>query len=170
MGELSKLEYKLLFAIIVAGKSAKFAQEAMDRLQQELARVVPEAQTWFSAIRIAADRGCLLPVLLEARVGNYNKTRRAFAELAKSGLDLETCAADQLEQIHGIGPKTARFSCGGVADGCESPSWTSTYCAGWANAIPGFPSTRRRTPPATASWSSCFGGGRPPRDSPSGSG
>jgi thermostable 8-oxoguanine DNA glycosylase len=44
-----------------------------------------------------------------AKVGNYGKVFKAFHEVAFANLDLRTCSPAELEAIHGIGPKTARF-------------------------------------------------------------
>jgi hypothetical protein len=44
----------------------------------------------------------------ELGIGCYNHKARACLELAHSGLDLQTCPAEDLEKIHGIGMKTSR--------------------------------------------------------------
>ena len=54
-----------------------------------------------------------LPQLLKHYgIGCYNLKARSFFELAKAvhkgELDLRTCTADELDNIYGIGPKTAR--------------------------------------------------------------
>lgn len=105
-----KLEYKLLFAIIVAGKSARHAQQAMDRLRVACQALTAE-RLWFPALReMSAESPRYLETVLRlARTGNYTKIERAFREVIASGLNLKTCTIDDLEAIHGIGPKTARF-------------------------------------------------------------
>lgn len=100
----AQLEWRLVYALIVAGKSAKFANAAVARLQ----RVIP--------------RGCLrIPIhflgsgenpgafLRAAKTGNYGKLERALRALREAGLDLSTAAPAELERIPGIGPKTSRF-------------------------------------------------------------
>jgi thermostable 8-oxoguanine DNA glycosylase len=44
-----------------------------------------------------------------AKLGQYTRISKAFFDLANSELNLETCSVEELEQISGIGPKTARF-------------------------------------------------------------
>lgn len=102
---LQKLEYKLLFAITVAGKSASFARNAMDRLDS-----IVHASTygWFNSLyKYNIDE--LRDVVIEARMGNYNKLTRSFYDLVRSGLDLDICTVSDLESVHGIGFKTSRF-------------------------------------------------------------
>jgi 3-methyladenine DNA glycosylase/8-oxoguanine DNA glycosylase len=99
-----ELQLRLLYAIIVAGKSAKFAEQAMARLFAGLGDGLP-----FDRIRAWAADGSLDTKLRGARVGNYGKISKAFDALANAGIDLRTCGPAELEAIHGIGPKTARF-------------------------------------------------------------
>jgi 3-methyladenine DNA glycosylase/8-oxoguanine DNA glycosylase len=99
-----ELQLRLLYAIIVAGKSAKFAEQAMARLFAGLGGGLP-----FDWIRAWVADGSLDAKLHEARVGNYGKAAKAFSEVAVAGIDLRTCGPAELETIHGIGPKTARF-------------------------------------------------------------
>lgn len=114
MERTTKLEYKLLFAIVVAGKSAKFAQAAMERFRGVLSEICPgdygEAHffPWFRAIRRLSDAK-LKWAIFEARLGNYRKVVPAFRAIAESYFDLATCSVEQLELIKGIGPKTSRF-------------------------------------------------------------
>lgn len=108
------LEYKLLFAITVAGKSAKFAQAAMEQFGFELRRH-SNAPLWLPAIRdTLAESARLNRPLLEdriraARMGNYAKLTAAFEDVASIALNLATITIDQLEAIRGVGPKTSRF-------------------------------------------------------------
>jgi thermostable 8-oxoguanine DNA glycosylase len=98
-----ELQLRLLYAVIVAGKSAKFAEQAMVKLFAGLGGLPFHwIQTWF-------HNGCLDYRLRQAKVGNYGKVFKAFHEAAFSGLDLRICSPAELEAIHGIGPKTARF-------------------------------------------------------------
>lgn len=107
----STLEYRLLYAIIVAGKSARFAEAAMSRLRDELHMRVGGncSHSWFVAIRQACHQGLLRSVLEAARVGNYRKTLRAFGYIAHSDINLRRCTPDELERCPGIGLKTSRF-------------------------------------------------------------
>lgn len=101
-----ELQLRILFAITVAGKSAKHAEGAIKRLFGALPFPMEAIETWI-------ETGQLEKRLRDARTGNYGKLTKAFSELApkvNSGeIDLRTCSVDDLEQIHGIGPKTSRF-------------------------------------------------------------
>jgi hypothetical protein len=124
----------MLFAITVAGKSAKHAEGAIKRLfqtneeerevchcgmyvdehtQSENHTAVPMVRLPMERIVLWLHTGQLEDRLRAARTGNYTKLAKAFAQIApkvNSGeLDLRTCAADDLETIHGVGPKTSRF-------------------------------------------------------------
>lgn len=100
-----ELQWRLLFSVIVAGKSEKFARLVMWKLFE-----VTSQKTPFETIReIDARRGRLGRVLRKARSGNYHKLEISFRALATSNINLETCTAPELEAFHGIGPKTARF-------------------------------------------------------------
>lgn len=97
-------EYYLLYACVVAGKSAKFADAVMGRL----CLFKQGDETPFEMVRRLGDR--LESVLREVRTGNYGKLARCFRDLAADEkLDLLTCTPDDLEAFHGIGPKTSRF-------------------------------------------------------------
>lgn len=98
---IEELEYRLLYSIIVAGKSATFAQNALRRLLM--------TATPFVELQGYLDKGLLAERLREARVGNYTKIETAIRELLSAKLDLRTVLPNDLEMIHGIGPKTSRF-------------------------------------------------------------
>lgn len=48
-------------------------------------------------------------MLQDSGIGCYNNKAKSIHQLAHAGLDLRTCTVDELEGIHGIGPKTARM-------------------------------------------------------------
>lgn len=96
-------EWRLIYSIIVAGKSAKFTEAVMFRL------LPARCGSPFKWIREVRNRGRLNGALKETRTGNYTKLEKALSALVDSNLDLERCTPEDLEKIHGIGPKTARF-------------------------------------------------------------
>ncbi len=96
-------EWKLLYAVIVAGKSAKFADRVMVRLIDDSD---PDGYP-FDQIRAMILGSDLDNRLRRARSGNYRKFAKCFPKLVK--LDAETCSIEELEAIHGIGGKTSRF-------------------------------------------------------------
>jgi hypothetical protein len=99
----TELEIFLLHAVIVAGKNAPFANNALKRFIGEWER------SPFALIRSHIQRGVLDDCIKQARLGNYNKMGTCFRRLVSSKLDLETCGIDELEAIPYIGCKTSRY-------------------------------------------------------------
>jgi thermostable 8-oxoguanine DNA glycosylase len=102
--DLAERQARLIYAIVVAGKSAKFTDRVMNAFHAHRQQHLP-----FDFIRLLIEEENLGWVLRDMRCGNYRKIERALTELVKSDLDLMTCTPAQLQAIHGIGPKTARF-------------------------------------------------------------
>lgn len=103
--DLHELQRRLIYSILVAGKSAAFASGAMRRLLLQK----KETESPFEFLAHYVLSGYMNALVRQARTGNYAKTEKALSQLAKSNFDLMTCSASDLERIHGIGPKTARF-------------------------------------------------------------
>lgn len=101
----AELEYRIVYSIVVAGKSASFAEAALDRLF--CLRKIGESP--FAYLRALVATGTLEKALRLSRTGNYSKIERALRALVSAEIDLHTCSPEQLEEIHGIGPKTSRF-------------------------------------------------------------
>lgn len=101
----SDLQWWLIYSIIVAGKSYKFAERAVGKLKAyQRGKQLP-----FDMIRRLIDHHLLGSALRNARTGNYRRIERALREVVGSTINLASCSPDELEIIHGIGPKTARF-------------------------------------------------------------
>lgn len=98
-----QLEEFLLFAIAVAGKNADTTARALERFLALGDDVGP-----FQAIRNMGPLR-LMHNLKKSRIGMYGKLIRAFPSVATGLFDLKTVLPVQLERVHGIGPKTARF-------------------------------------------------------------
>lgn len=96
-------EWKLIYSVIVAGKSAKFTDRAMRLLIYD----GPDRDYPFDQLRGTMQNGGLEEGLRQSRTGNYRKFLKCFPQLVK--LDAETCTVEELETIHGIGFKTSRF-------------------------------------------------------------
>lgn len=100
---VEELQCRILYAIIVAGKSARFAEQAFKRL------FGTQPNLPFNMIRTWISEGVLFQKLQAARVGNYHKIEKAYTQLVSTQIDLASCLPEELEKIHGIGPKTSRF-------------------------------------------------------------
>lgn len=100
-----ELQYRIIYAIIVAGKNAKFAEAATKRLFPALS----DQQYPFDIVRNWVVSDQLENNLRDARTGNYSKIKKALECLVDLDIDLATCTPIELEQVPGIGPKTSRF-------------------------------------------------------------
>lgn len=114
-----ELQYRIIYSIIVAGKNAKFAEQAAKKLFPDSSETPFDViRRWVAFFTISwnreivdffEDKDMVLYQLKKAKTGNYNKINKCLRELVYSNIDLRTCSAEDLEKIHGIGPKTARF-------------------------------------------------------------
>jgi thermostable 8-oxoguanine DNA glycosylase len=104
----SELEEFAIFAVLVAGKTAKTVAARMERVMKYNVKNL-------SPMRYIYNFGRLfLPDLLQiSGIGCYNQKANTLHCLANICIDnpdfLKTCSNRDLEQIKGIGPKTSRF-------------------------------------------------------------
>ncbi len=99
---LWEVQARLIYSVFVAGKSAKFAEMKLLALVGDRVEELP-----FDVIR---DHVCLDDLnqwLRSIRAGSYGRLVKCFPDLIN--LDPYTCTIQQLEDVHGVGPKTARF-------------------------------------------------------------
>lgn len=107
-----ELELFLMFCCVVAGKTAITQAKLLEKFLLSLPVPVGIPDGPFA--RIAASGGPhsqkFLDLLEASKLGQYRKLRQCFIEI-KSFLQwsLSNCTVEELESIHGIGPKTARF-------------------------------------------------------------
>lgn len=105
---LPELEELIMFSVAVAGKNAANISRALDVFFRGLdANDIEPAP--FAYADLLARKGKLRKELERARLGKYTLLTKSWAQLFHSGIDLKTCSIDELESIHGIGPKTARM-------------------------------------------------------------
>jgi len=112
----AELQWRIIYSAIVAGKSARFAENAIRKLfsgHKENPFDIIKAwcrEEWDPVLWIVDPNWQpLVARLRQAKTGNYNKLVKTLSELAWSNIDLYTCTPADLEKIHGIGPKTSRF-------------------------------------------------------------
>lgn len=101
-----ELEETALFSVLVAGKIALVTAKNLDKFLRSFGW--GEGQSPFEYLRQYSVL-MLMELLRSNGFGCYTSKGRSVYELVRSGLDLRTCTAEDLEQIHGIGFKTSRM-------------------------------------------------------------
>lgn len=95
-----QLEEFLIFCIIVAGKTAVIQAKKLDLF-------LNNSKSPFKLINSYLKKGILLEKIKEVKLGQYKRLEKAFNQIIQ--LDVFNCTVAELENIMGIGPKTARF-------------------------------------------------------------
>jgi hypothetical protein len=102
----SRVQAWFLFGVCVAGKGAR---QTAAKVIAFLNHSVPvhSGDTPFSVVeRMIAERS-LMRNLKKHKMGQYDRIAKAFRGMVK--IDPQTCTLEELEAIHGVGPKTARM-------------------------------------------------------------
>jgi len=102
-----ELEEHILFWVCAAGKNGVTAAKCLERLMGTMEEEYPpKIREPFRMIRRFDEQ--MESWLKYAGIGCFNAKARTFKALAYSNINLRTCSVDELENIPGIGPKTAR--------------------------------------------------------------
>jgi thermostable 8-oxoguanine DNA glycosylase len=105
----AELEEFALFAILVAGKSAKVTAKKLDNfLFVPCVLSTMTAFEWIIHLNKISDNALRHIVTLH-RLGQYRRVVRAFTDIVKLKDKLSTVTVDELEQVYGVGRKTASF-------------------------------------------------------------
>lgn len=140
-------EARLIYSIIVAGKSADFADKATKAFLDELHKFDGKRGKK-KRLPFFICRWMNVPSIEEcarrARTGNYSKLAKACYELGEKQFDLVTCQPHHLETIHGIGPKTSRFFIMWIRP-LESYAALDVHVLRWMAAL-GYPNVPKATP------------------------
>jgi thermostable 8-oxoguanine DNA glycosylase len=109
----AELEEFLLFAILVAGKTAKTQAEKLEEFLQDI-----EGETPFDKITNLLMLGDNLSTrcqfalenkMRKHKLGQYLRLKAAFVGALMFRNKLDSVTVEELESVHGIGSKTARF-------------------------------------------------------------
>jgi hypothetical protein len=104
---VSELQEFWLFCITVAGKTAVQQAKNLEAFLSKGRAAYPGFTTPFQVVGVLNQTGELRSYLESARLGQYGKLEKAFQ--GSLGIDLKTCSIADLEAIHGVGAKTARY-------------------------------------------------------------
>lgn len=146
----SELEEFLIFSVCVAGKRADTTAKAVDKLLTELGwkswliGLTPLDFIRGRSYRYVKER------LLICGIGCMQLKATALKQLATRRLNLRTCSVEDLESIHGIGPKTARYFLLHTRKKCRVAA-LDTHILKWL-AARGIPNVPKSTPPAGKSY------------------
>lgn len=104
----AELQEFWLFCTVVAGKTAMTQARLLDQFLMSL----PDGDSPFYRICAAIEMENIgmfsfEQALRNARLGQYTRLSKCFRQSV--GLKLSSCTVSCLEQIHGVGPKTARM-------------------------------------------------------------
>lgn len=100
-----ELQEVILFWILAAGKNAKTSAAGLERFLDHGRDVFGPV----SPFEIVKRFGSELPSVLRSHgLGCYNNKSKSMLDLAERNLDLNSCTLRDLEDVRGIGPKTAR--------------------------------------------------------------
>ena len=102
----AELEEFLMFAILVAGKTAKTQAQKLENFLRPYTRV---GTTPFEGLQHLIDIGALVTQMRFGRLGQYTRIAEAFRGILQFKGKLKTVSVEELESIKGIGSKTARF-------------------------------------------------------------
>jgi thermostable 8-oxoguanine DNA glycosylase len=105
------MEAWMIFCVMVAGKGADQTRKQLERFLKGIYANEPELEaTPFERLAILVKRGVLPTTLEHYKLGQYTRLTKAFTQLSQKNAEwLRTASVDELETIHGVGHKTARF-------------------------------------------------------------
>ena len=106
----AELEEFLLFAILVAGKTAKTQAEKLNRFLKLKSKLgLPSDTTPFQYLQFLCNLQDMKTPMMVCKLGQYNRIEKAFRGIIQFHGRLDSVTVEELESVKGIGPKTARF-------------------------------------------------------------
>lgn len=105
-----ELQSFFLFGLFCAGKNSDYASRCLSRLLSK------NTEEPFETLKKLGEIG-IHNALVASRIGQYSRLTKGIMQALN--LDLATCSLDDLMNIHGVGPKTARFFLLHTRAGCE---------------------------------------------------
>ncbi len=107
----AELEEFLIFAILVAGKTAKTQAKKLQNFLwlAENGFGLPKDTTPFEYLEYLIKGNQLTHVMMTCKLGQYKRLLIAFLGIVRFKGNLKNVSVEELESISGIGSKTARF-------------------------------------------------------------
>ena len=106
----AELEEFLVFAILVAGKTAKTQAKKLEQFLSTAKEFgLPSGTTALEYISYLSKGNYLSSVMVNCKLGQYNRLEKAFEGILQFKGKLKTISVSELESVNGIGSKTARF-------------------------------------------------------------
>lgn len=106
----AELEEFLVFAILVAGKTAKTQAKKLEQFLSTAKEFgLPSGTTALEYISYLSKGNYLSSVMVNCKLGQYNRLEKAFEGILQFKGKLKTISVSELESVSGIGSKTARF-------------------------------------------------------------
>jgi thermostable 8-oxoguanine DNA glycosylase len=102
----AELEEFLMFAILVAGKTAKTQAK---KLEEFLSYYPSHNHSPFRYLEHIITNYCLNKEMMRHKLGQYKRLESAFRGILEFKGNLKNISVEELESIKGIGCKTARF-------------------------------------------------------------
>jgi thermostable 8-oxoguanine DNA glycosylase len=103
----AELEEFLMFAILVAGKTAKMQAQKLENFLNPMMSTM--GLTPFGVLEQMIKTASLGTQMKFARLGQYKRIETAFRQILTFKGDLKKISVQDLESVKGIGSKTARF-------------------------------------------------------------
>lgn len=114
--DIRRLQEWFIFGICVAGKSARQTANKVEALLDDMKvqydytaghPIMFTSSTPFAGIETSIKLGKLGRLLRKHKLGQYQRINKALRGMIK--IDPQTVTLEELEQIHGVGAKTARM-------------------------------------------------------------
>jgi len=97
------LEEHMMFWLLVAGKTAHVVSKQLEKMLSKVCGIPRKPFEDLSQLEVP-----LALFLKDHGVGCYNLKARGLYFLIHQNIDLAQCSVDDLEEVPGVGPKTAR--------------------------------------------------------------
>jgi thermostable 8-oxoguanine DNA glycosylase len=144
--EEARLERFWLYCIFAAGKNADLARGALNRLLYGI-----DASPFTYLEYLLEESYTLHNALVASKIGQYTRIERAIkgtVELLRNDggneISIRDATIEQLESIHGVGPKTARFFA--LHARGEEVAVLDVHVLRWMREVCGFRDLPTRTP------------------------